>query len=90
MSGESCPVCGWLQTSDKWYNDTPPLYEVKAELGEISTAASQCRFCKLTSDALLEYDQSVQIAVSTLTPFPHGTTVSMIIKDGKASYAKGN
>ena len=32
----------------------------------------------------------MQIAVSTLTPFPHGTTVSIIIKDGKARYAKGN
>jgi hypothetical protein len=46
--------------------------------------------CKLISDALLEYDQSVQIAVSTLTPFPPGTTVSNIIKDGKASYVKGD
>lgn len=31
----------------------------------------------------------MQIAVFTLTPFPPGTTVSVIIKDRKASYVNG-
>ncbi len=91
MSDNSCEVCGWSQTSDKWAVKKSSVYEFQVEIQDISTAAPHCPFCKLILNALLEYDRWVQAAASTSssTCFPLGKLVSITTKGGQASYAKG-